>query len=391
MAFTILAEEGRARAGVLATAHGKAETPFFMAVATRSSGKYITMDDYASIGQRTLIANGLINYLKPGLDIIDRAGGLHAFMRYPHVLFTDSGGFQMSSSFYEGETEKGLLFRSPFNRQRHRITPKESMTMQLVLGADVAMVLDNMPPIYSDEASVLASLEKTHRWAQECLATHQELLGSATIPGHTIHNREQLLFGICQGGLHPELRRRSASFISGLEAGGKGFDGIAIGGLAIGETQREMVAALGHAIDEIPKERPRYLMGVGNPADILIAVEQGVDLFDSIYPTRNARHTTLFSWQGKMDLGAGRYSEDFGPLEEGCGCMTCRNFTRAYLHHLIKIGEPAVKRLLQYHNLWFMQRFMERIRSTIREGTFMAFKRSFLSTWRQAPATGDNL
>jgi len=372
-----------ARTGILKTAHGKIETPFFMPVATRSSGKFIGIDDYNEMKIEILISNALINFFKPGLNIFSKINGIHKFMNYKGIVFTDSGGFQMSRSFFEKTSKRGVWFRNPFNQQKHLITPKKSMEIQYVIGSDVAMVLDYMPPIYSDYETTKKSLELTHRWAKEALISHEKIKKEKTINSYKNNNNKQLLFAISQGALHPELRKYSAEFLSNMNVEGIGFDGIAIGGLAIGEKQKEMLPMIEAAISKIPKDKIRYLMGVGNPSDILEAVERGIDCFDSIYPTRNARHGTLFTFKGKIDLMSGKYKEDFTPIEKNCDCLSCKTYSKAYIHHLLKIKEPIGKKYVQIHNIYFMLKFMKKIRESIKKNEFQKFKSEFLNNWNR--------
>ena len=389
--YTIIKENkgNNARFGVLKTQHGEIETPFFMPVATRSSGKYIGTDDYENIGVNAIISNALVNFFKPGLEIINNANGIHKFMNFKGVVFTDSGGFQMSRSIYEETSKRGVWFRNPFNKQKVIITPEKSMIIQLVLGSDVAMVLDFMPPINSSYDSVEKSLVLTHRWAEEALRKHSllrkenviEIKDKIRVMKYNVNNKNQLLFAISQGGLHKELRMKSAEYLSSLKINGREFDGIAIGGLAIGEKQKDMLNMIESATSKIPKNKIRYLMGVGNPLDIIEAVERGIDAFDSIYPTRNARHGTIFTWKGKIDLMSGKYSNDFSPIEEGCKCDTCKRYTKAYLHHLLKINEPIGKKYVQHHNIYFMLDFMRKIRESIKNDKFREFKREFIKMW----------
>jgi queuine tRNA-ribosyltransferase len=251
------------------------------------------------------------------------------------------------------------------------------------------MVLDFMPPINSSYDSVEKSLVLTHRWAEEALRKHSllrkenviEIKDKSRVMKYNVNNKNQLLFAISQGGLHKELRMKSAEYLSSLKINGREFDGIAIGGLAIGEKQKDMLNMIESATSKIPKNKIRYLMGVGNPLDIIEAVERGIDAFDSIYPTRNARHGTIFTWKGKIDLMSGKYSNDFSPIEEGCKCDTCKRYTKAYLHHLLKINEPIGKKYVQHHNIYFMLDFMRKIRESIKNDKFREFKREFIKMW----------
>ncbi|MFA5142152.1 MAG: tRNA guanosine(34) transglycosylase Tgt [Candidatus Woesearchaeota archaeon] len=361
--FKIKHQSGEARLGELKTRSGKFETPFFMPVATMGSGKCISTDDYKEIGARNIICNSLVLSMAPGVETIKNAGGIHKFINYDGCIFTDCGGFQASRSMYLTNSSKGLHFLSPFNGKKHVITPERIMNIQMDIGCDVAMMLDSMSGPKATREEFLESINKTHRWAKECVEYHTD--------------KKQLLFGICQGGFEPDLRKKSAEYISSLE-----FDGIAIGGLAIGETKQQMHLGLESAIPYITKEKPRYVMGVGNPVDILDCIELGVDCFDSVYPTKNARHDMIFTFDGILNISQGRYKNDNSPMVEGCDCHVCKSYSKAYIHHLTKIQEPAGKRFKSYHNIYFMQRFIEKIREAIKEDTYSMFKKDFVAKWK---------
>ncbi|MEM4755543.1 MAG: tRNA guanosine(34) transglycosylase Tgt, partial [Candidatus Woesearchaeota archaeon] len=327
--FTITATCGNARTGILHTAHGNIITPFFMPVATRASGKYIGTDAYASINAQAIIVNALITFFSPGLEVISTAGGIHPFMNFKKCIAADSGGFQMSRGMFEKTTANGAWFCNPFTKQRFHITPQKSMVIQRLIGADIAMVLDVMPPVESSRNAAETAVAQTHQWAKECLHHHTALQGKKIIDGLVQHNPNQLLFAISQGALFADLRKHSAAYLSSLEYEGKGFDGIAIGGLAIGEPQEKMLPMIEAAVAGMPQQKIRYLMGVGNPLDILEAVERGIDCFDSVFPTQNARHGTLFTWQGKVDLLSGKMKQKHEPLDEGCDCFVCKHYSVA--------------------------------------------------------------
>ncbi len=374
MSFTIAHTDGTARAGRLKTAHGMVNTPFFMPAATKATGKHITTDDYNEIPVKVMIANAFLLSLRPGIELVRKAGGLHRFMNFPGVLFTDCGGFQMSRSMYEQKSKKGLHFRSPFTNEKMVITPQKIMEIEHTLGSDVAMMLDDMSPHGISLKEARLAMENTHRWGKECLDIHQKL--------HT----KQLLFGIVQGNFYPSLRKESAQYISSLP-----FDGIAIGGVAIGEPLEKMYKAVDAALPFLPQNKPRYVMGVGSPAEVLELIGRGVDCFDSVYPTQTARHGTLFTSKGKIYIEQGKYAADFSPIEKGCTCHACRHYTKAYLHHLHKVGEPAGKRLQSIHNLYFMMNLLMQARKAIRHKRFVAFKeefkRNFVHTRRNVHGT----
>src|SRR3989344_2249123 len=365
MTFQITHHNGQARVGILNTAHGLIETPFFMPCATKATGKSITTDDYQDSGVKAVIANALMLSLKPGMNIIQKAGGLHRFMNFKGIIFTDCGGFQMSRSIFEKKEKNGLYFRSPYDNQKIILTPQKIMEIEITLNSDVAMMLDDMSGYGVSKEEARTAMENTHRWGKECLDIHTKLRKG--------HNSKQLLFGIVQGNFYSDLRIESAKFINNLN-----FDGIAIGGLAIGEPKEEMYKSLNATLPLITKEKPRYVMGVGSPEDILECISKGIDCFDSVYPTQTARHNTLLTWKGKIDLHQGKYATDFHPLDRQCGCHTCQNYTRAYLHHLAKINEPAGKRLRSIHNVFFLQEIMEKSKDAIKNKIFAKFKKEFL-------------
>lgn len=351
----------RARSGSINTAHGPIRTPFYMPVATKGALKYANTPDIQ--GYDCFISNALIQSFTPGLDVIRAAGGLHAFTGWDRCITTDSGGFQLLSQSFLVRTEsKGAIFRNPFSGGKVLITPERLVEIQEILGSDIAMVLDDVLLPGATHEQTFESMSKTHEWARRCRANH---------PGHN-----QLLFGIVQGGLFSDLREHSAKYISSL-----GFDGHAIGGLAIGEPLDMMFKIIGSTIRHLPDDKPRYLMGVGSPTDIVKAIGEGVDMFDSTFPTRNARHGTLFSFTGPIRICNERYKKDFSPIEEGCGCYTCSHHTRAFVHHLLRNNEPTGKRLATVHNLAFMRRLMEECREAIEQSRFKAFRDSFLAAF----------
>lgn len=365
--FEITATDGNARCGVLKTKSGRYETPFFMPVATKGTGKYLDSLDLKNIGAKTIIANAFILSLSPGVDVIEKFGGIHKFMEFDGNIFTDSGGFQMySERFLAGTNEDGIKFKNPFTGEVILCTPERDMDFHLKINSDVAMCLDDMPTYPASRNRVLKSLRRTHAWARRCKKYHDE------------HNEKgQLLFGICQGGLIPELRRLSAKVISGI-----GFDGLALGGLALGETAQEMYDAVIVNLKNLPKEKIRYLMGVGTPERLLECVELGIDCFDSRYPTMTARHNQLFTRSGLLMIEKKEFADDEKPIEENCDCPVCKNYSRAYIYHLIKTQEANVKRLMSLHNLRFMELLMKDIRAAIKENRFERFKKEFLENYK---------
>ena len=360
--LTATAADGstRARAGRLATPHGVVETPAFMPVGTNATVKALDPDDLAEAGAHMILANTYHLYLRPGHERIARLGGLHAFMAWPRPILTDSGGFQVVSLAGLREIDDGgATFRSHLDGSTHRFTPELSIAVQEALGSDIAVAFDQpVAPHASSRAEVAVATARTHRWAERSLAAH-------TRP-------DQALFGIIQGGLEPDLRAASTQAIAALP-----FDGLCIGGLAGDETAAQRAAALEVVVPLLADDpRPRYLMGLGSPADMLEAIHQGVDLFDSVLPARVARNGTLWVPDGRLNLRNARFLDDGAPVQAGCPCRLCRGFSRAYLAHLFRADELLAYRLATCHNLTFTLDFMARARRAIRAGTFPAYRRS---------------
>jgi len=357
--FTLKSESGKARYGELKTTHGKIETPFFMPVATKLAVKLITSKDLEALGLKAIIANAFILYLNPGVKLIEKAGGVHGFMNYSGCIFTDSGGFQMvSDKFLVEINKKWVKFRSPFDQSLHMITPEKDIEIQNSLDSDIAMCLDYMPRSDDKYEDVEESVEITYEWAKRCKQAHK--------------NKKQLLFGIIQGGCFKDLRKKSAGLITSLD-----FDGYAIGGLGIGESREKMFKAVDVAVSYMPKDKPRYLMGIGTPQDLVKAVGMGVDIFDSCYVTKHSRHEMVFTQNGEIQIGKQKFKEDFSPLDRNCNCMVCRNYTKAYIHHLLKINELSWKRLVTWHNLHFVNNLMKEAREEIKEDRFGRFEKEF--------------
>lgn len=356
--FEVISEVGEARRGVLTTRHGKVDTPVFLPVATKGSVKTLASEDVADTGTQGLICNAFLLYLRPGVDVIAKAGGLHEFMNWTKTIFTDSGGFQMlRKAFLIGASKKGISFRSPFDNSRHHLTPEKCMEIQGGLGSDVAMALDDLPSCGSSYERLHESVKRTVAWGRECWEAK---------------NPDQQLFAIVQGGLSMELRRRCVEKLLAV-----GFDGYGIGGLSIGEPREAMFRVVKETSSLIPRDKPRYLMGVGSPIEILEAVSVGVDVFDSAFPTRNARHNSAYIREGKLDLSKGKFREDFAPIEEGCGCLACKGYARAYISHLLKVHEPLGMKLTTMHNLFFFQRMMRECREAIEKDVFQDYKNSY--------------
>lgn len=356
-----------ARTGVLRLPHGTVETPVFMPVGTQASVKSLDSRELRELGVEILLGNTYHLYLRPGTEVLDAFGGIHRFMQWDRPVLTDSGGFQIFSlSALNKVSEEGVLFRSGLDGSRHFFTPEKSVDIQRSIGADIIMCLDECTeyPARYDRAAV--SMALTERWAQRCKARWEQ-------EGMT---EAQSLFAIVQGGVHESLRRESAQALAALD-----FPGYAIGGVSVGESKEEMEQAVAWTAPELPRDKPRYLMGVGAPEDLLNAIALGVDMFDCVMPTRNARHGNLFTGQGRLNIKNARFARDTGPVEENCDCPACRTYSRAYMHHLFRSGELLALRLNTLHNLFFMIQLTTRARDAIRNGAFGPFKKAFLQTY----------
>jgi queuine tRNA-ribosyltransferase len=374
-AFELLASDDGARRGRLTVAHGSVETPAFMPVGTRAAIKGVTLDEMDALGAEILLANTYHLHLRPGDDVIARAGGLHAFMGWPRPILTDSGGYQVFSlATRRTLSEAGVVFQSHLDGARCELTPESAVDIQARLGADVAMMFDECPswPATHDEAD--AAMSRTLRWARRgrdrfLAAAGQSGPSRRLAPG-------QAQFGIVQGSTFKDLRDRSVAGTLDV-----GFEGYAIGGLSVGEPIETMYDVTGHTAAQLPADRPRYLMGAGTPQDLLESVARGIDLFDCVLPTRNARNGQLFTRGGPMAIKNARYAEDQSPPDPDCACPTCRRHSRAYLRHLFMAGEMTAATLNTLHNLYFYLDTMRRIRKAIEFGTFTTFKREFLETY----------
>ncbi|HHW10082.1 MAG TPA: tRNA guanosine(34) transglycosylase Tgt [Firmicutes bacterium] len=359
--------ECAARIGRLSTPHGEVETPVFMPVGTQATVKTATPEELAEMGAGIILGNTYHLYLRPGPEIIARAGGLHKFMNWPRPILTDSGGYQIFSlAELRRLSEEGVEFKSHLDGSRHFLTPELVVKIQGELGSDIAMVLDECPPYPAEPGYIAASMARTTRWAARSL----EALAAA--------RSEQALFGIIQGGVYRHLREQHAREIAEL-----GFPGLAIGGLSVGEPKETMYQVLDWVVPCLPPEKPRYLMGVGAPEDIFAAVARGVDMFDCVLPTRLARHGTVLTGRGRLTVRNAAYAADFSPLDEECGCYVCRNYTRAYIRHLLHAGEILGLRLTTWHNLHYMLDLMRKIRESIAAGTFIALWQEFQANYLQ--------
>jgi len=356
LGFTLLARDGAARRGRLATAHGTIETPAFMPVGTAATVKAMTPEGVAASGARILLGNTYHLMLRPGAERIAALGGLHRFMSWPHAILTDSGGFQvMSLAALRTISEDGVAFRSHLDGSKHLLTPERSVEIQHLLGADITMAFDECTPFPAERNAVAASMELSMRWAGRSRRAFVDR------PGHGI-------FGIVQGGVHADLRQASAECLTAI-----GFDGYAIGGLAIGEGQETTFAMVEATVPHLPEDRPRYLMGVGKPADLVGAVRRGVDMFDCVIPTRSGRTAQAFTRAGTLNLRNARHADDPAPLDAECRCPACTGFGRAYLHHLVKAGEILASMLLTAHNLTYYADLMADLRAAIEAGRLAEF------------------
>ena len=359
MKFATSAQDGLARRGQLSFDRGTIETPAFMPVGTYGSVKAMTPEEVKATGAEIILGNTFHLMLRPGTDIIQRHGDLHDFMRWDKPILTDSGGFQV---FSLGElrkiTEQGVHFRSPVSGDKVFMGPEESMAVQRVLGSDIVMIFDECTPYPADEKTAAISMRLSLRWAARSKAAHGD--------------NPSALFGIVQGGMHEALRDESLAGLTEI-----GFDGYAIGGLSVGEPKEDMLRILNHLSEKMPTDKPRYLMGVGRPEDLVEAVCLGVDMFDCVMPTRNARNGHLFVHEGVIKIRNSRHKMDTGPLDPYCDCYTCKNYSRAYLHHLDRTGEMLGPRLNTIHNLHYYQRLMQQLRDAIAAGNLQQFRQSF--------------
>ncbi|MFC1716148.1 tRNA guanosine(34) transglycosylase Tgt [Candidatus Poribacteria bacterium] len=355
--FRILKEDSgtKARTGILRTAHGMIHTPVFMPVGTYATVKTCAPYELEQLGAEIILGNAYHLYLRPGHNIIKKAGGLHKFMSWDNPILTDSGGFQVFSLGANRElSEDGALFKSVIDGSKHFFSPERSIEIQNAIGADIIMNFDECTHYPCEYEYAKESMELTSRWAKRCKDAHKG---------------EQLLFGIVQGSVYLDLRRRSAEDIMDM-----GFDGYALGGLSVGEEKEIMYNVIGYTVPILPKDKPHYLMGVGTPENLVEAVSLGIDMFDCVMPTRNARNGSLFTSEGMVKIKNAKHKRDFSPLDPSCTCYTCKNFTRAYLRHLYAMNEILAHRLHTIHNLYFYLSLMNGIRRTITDNTFSRLK-----------------
>ncbi len=362
--FELLASDGVARRGRISTAHGTVETPAFMAVGTQATVKGLTPEQLVEVGTQVVLGNTYHLALRPGADVIAQLGGLHRFMHWQRPILTDSGGFQIFSLASNLKiSDHSAVFRSHIDGALFELTPEESVRIQECLGSDIAMCLDECPPFDASPEQHRAAVERSLKWAARCQDAHTRA--------------DQALFAIVQGGLDLDLRGRCAEALVALD-----FPGYALGGFSVGETTQQMVTALGPTAALLPTNKPRYLMGVGRPDDLLLAVERGIDMFDCVLPTRNGRHATAFTNRGTVKLRNAQYKRDSQPLESDCECPACRNYGRAYLHHLFQAEEMLGPTLVSLHNLAFCNRLMSRMRDAIAAGQFAEFRDDCLTKWQ---------
>ena len=370
--FRVTHTEGRARAGIMSTAHGNVETPAFMPVGTQGAVKGLTHRDLEGLGAEMLLSNTYHLYLRPGDDLIARHGGLHRFIGWTKPILTDSGGYQVFSlAARRTIDEQGARFQSHLDGSAHLLTPEKTTDIQAQLGSDVALVLDECLAHPADEGAARVSMERTLRWAGRARARLLELR-AGPIAGVTVTNAGQAQFGIVQGGVFPGLREESAAGTVAI-----GFEGYAIGGLSVGEPTDVMYDIVDRTTPRLPDDRPRYLMGAGTPQDLVESVARGVDLFDCVLPTRNARNGQLFTSEGRLNIKNARFADDRLPPDRGCACYTCRTFSRAYLRHLFLAGEMNAATLNTLHNLHFYLDTLRRIKEAIALGRFEHFRLAF--------------
>ena len=366
--FSIHATDGKARTGTIRMKRGEIRTPAFMPVGTAATVKAMKPETVRATGADIILGNTYHLMLRPGAERVARLGGLHRFMNWDRPILTDSGGYQvMSLSDLRKITEEGVTFASHLDGSRHNLTPERSMEIQRLLGSDIVMAFDECPRADRPRDEIARSMERSMRWARR---------SRDGFDAGGEHAESAALFGIQQGALDEDLRRQSAGALTEI-----GFDGYAIGGLAVGEGQEAMFATLDFAPEQLPADRPRYLMGVGKPDDLVGAVERGVDMFDCVLPSRSGRNGQGFTWDGPVNLRNARHAEDTGPLDPRCACATCGTYSRAYLHHLHKSGEILGAMLLTEHNLSFYQQLMQAMRDAIAAGTFAGFAARFRSDY----------
>jgi queuine tRNA-ribosyltransferase len=364
----------KARVGILVTKKGEIETPFFMPVATKTSVKHISSHDLEEMNCKAIISNTFILHLRPGEKLIKELGGIGKFMSWKGINVTDSGGFQMySPSLYLKSDEKGVYFKNPFTQQKVFITPEKDMEIQLDLNSDIAMCLDTMPLLHHSKKDIELAVERTTNWARRCKEHHDKL--QQKIP----NNKKQLLWGITQGGIHADLRKKSCEEMKKLD-----FEGYSIGGLALGESIEQEMKMVDISVKILPENKPRYLMGAGNPTELLEAISRGVDMFDSRFPTQNARRGTLFTSKGKLRIFREKYKLDTKPIDENCNCWVCKHYTRAYIRYQLYQEEAVGMRLATFHNLYYLTNLMKQAQEQIKKGKFKEFMNKVKKEYERA-------
>ena len=366
MKFKLIKKDGESRLGEIESKYGTFKTPMFMPVGTRATVKTLSPEELYDVGSGIVLANTYHLWLRPGEDLIEKAGGLHKFMNLNRPMLTDSGGYQVFSLARPKDiSEEGVKFKSHIDGSNLFLTPEKSIEIQNKLGADIIMSFDECPPASASYDYMKKSIERTLRWAKRGKDAHK--------------NNDQMLFGIIQGGPYEDLRKISATETVKMD-----FDGYSIGGVANdGESKDDMYKAIDYSTPYMPEDKLRYLMGVGEPVDILEGVERGVDIFDCVLPTRIARHGNAFTKNGKLNIKNAKFKEDFTPIEETCDCYACKNYTKAYIRHLINVDETFGQRLLSIHNIRFLIRLTEEIRTAIEKNRFLEYKREFLENYNK--------
>lgn len=379
MNIELLHTDGKARRGRLETSHGTIETPFFMTIATVGAIKGLEPWQVKEVGTQVLLGNTYHLHLKPSSEVVREAGGLHQFMNWDGPMLTDSGGFQVFSLAKTRKiTEEGVRFNSHIDGRRIMLTPEESMRIQMNLGADMIMAFDECKA-NDDKHKVKASMELTTRWSKRSLEYVRKVQSELSTPDSQLPTQDQQLFGIVQGAIYEDLRRQSAEDLVKL-----GFDGYAIGGLSVGEKEDVMYQMVDYTLPFLPEDQPRYLMGVGTPVNIVETVARGVDMFDCVLPTRNARHGYMYTSQGMINIRNAQYTRDYTPLDPNCDCPTCKNYTRAYLRHLINSKELLSNALLVRHNVAYYHKLMKRIREAIEEDRFEQLRKEIRETYKKS-------
>jgi len=361
--FELITQNGKARLGIISTPKGKIDTPTFMPVGTQGTVKGIYTDDIIKTGTQIILGNTYHLLLRPGIEILNKFNGLHRFMNWDKPILTDSGGYQIMSLSKLNKIDKniGAVFNSHIDGKKIILSPEKSIQVQKAINSDIIMVLDECPKLTDDKKILSKAIDVSSHWAKRSKIEFGQ-------------DNSKALFGIAQGGLHKDLREESISKLIEI-----GFDGYAMGGLAVGESQLEMFTILNKTIDLLPKNKPRYLMGVGTPSDILGAVHEGVDMFDCVLPTRSGRTGLAFTWEGKLNLKNSKYQNDTSPLDSNCDLKGLKKYSKSYLNHLIKSNEMMASMLISLHNIYFYQQFMSEIRKNIKNGTFATFYKKYIN------------